>query len=541
MKIGRNQLCPCGSGRKYKKCCGAITRPPAPALEERAEHIRRLLDRNLAEERIRTRQQGLGRPIVSAKIGDYQFVGVGSTVHMVKDCQTFVDFLDRYIKVKLGAEWGQAEEAKPLGERHPLLQLHQAYADFRAASSAADGALSSAETTGAAAAFICLAYGLYLLDHNVELQERLIKRLRDRSNFQGAYYEVAVARMLIRAGFKLELEDETDPAVKHCEFSATSRSGKKYWVEAKMRAIAGVLGKSQMDGGSDKRPIQKLIPHLNQALAKPAKDERLIFIDLNTAEGLETPTAPSWRDAAGRRLEEYEFKELKAGERAYLFVTNFAYHIDLDSPPRGSMFPYGLGYDFGKPIRETLSQRYRREDRHRDAMAIMNAFQEDLAIPTTFDGSLPSETFGRSQRVLIGETYAFGGEDGKPPTIGTVESATVNEFKNEALIAIRIPDGGRKILVQPMTVDEMHDYDKHRDAYFGRISKSGRSTNDPYELFKWLLDNYKNTKREVILGFLKDNPKFSEWEALSDDDLPLAYCEALVRSAVAKSEPPPAI
>lgn len=21
-KIGRNQLCPCGSGRKYKKCCG---------------------------------------------------------------------------------------------------------------------------------------------------------------------------------------------------------------------------------------------------------------------------------------------------------------------------------------------------------------------------------------------------------------------------------------------------------------------------------------------------------------------------------------
>jgi len=22
-KVGRNSLCPCGSGRKYKKCCGA--------------------------------------------------------------------------------------------------------------------------------------------------------------------------------------------------------------------------------------------------------------------------------------------------------------------------------------------------------------------------------------------------------------------------------------------------------------------------------------------------------------------------------------
>jgi uncharacterized protein YecA (UPF0149 family) len=22
-KVGRNDLCPCGSGKKYKKCCGA--------------------------------------------------------------------------------------------------------------------------------------------------------------------------------------------------------------------------------------------------------------------------------------------------------------------------------------------------------------------------------------------------------------------------------------------------------------------------------------------------------------------------------------
>jgi hypothetical protein len=32
---------------------------------------------------------------------------------------------------------------------------------------------------------------------------------------------------LIRAGFKLELEDETDPAVKHCEFSARVEDGEK--------------------------------------------------------------------------------------------------------------------------------------------------------------------------------------------------------------------------------------------------------------------------------------------------------------------------
>ena len=24
-KVGRNDACPCGSGKKYKKCCGAAT------------------------------------------------------------------------------------------------------------------------------------------------------------------------------------------------------------------------------------------------------------------------------------------------------------------------------------------------------------------------------------------------------------------------------------------------------------------------------------------------------------------------------------
>jgi uncharacterized protein YecA (UPF0149 family) len=24
-KIGRNESCPCGSGKKYKKCCGSLT------------------------------------------------------------------------------------------------------------------------------------------------------------------------------------------------------------------------------------------------------------------------------------------------------------------------------------------------------------------------------------------------------------------------------------------------------------------------------------------------------------------------------------
>ena len=33
-KIGRNSLCPCGSGRKYKRCCGKEDRPARKAARQ---------------------------------------------------------------------------------------------------------------------------------------------------------------------------------------------------------------------------------------------------------------------------------------------------------------------------------------------------------------------------------------------------------------------------------------------------------------------------------------------------------------------------
>jgi hypothetical protein len=39
MRIARNDLCPCGSGKKYKKCClNAGAKPPSPSPRFRFEH-----------------------------------------------------------------------------------------------------------------------------------------------------------------------------------------------------------------------------------------------------------------------------------------------------------------------------------------------------------------------------------------------------------------------------------------------------------------------------------------------------------------------
>jgi hypothetical protein len=97
---------------------------------------------------------------------------------------------------------------------------------------------------GVVAAYLGAGYALYRLEHNAELQERLLKRLKDIGQFQGAYYELLVASVLIRAGFKLTLEDETDGKIKHCEFAAISgTTGKRYWVEAKCDLSRGCLVK----------------------------------------------------------------------------------------------------------------------------------------------------------------------------------------------------------------------------------------------------------------------------------------------------------
>jgi len=175
--------------------------------------------------------------------------------------------LDDYIKQVLDPSWGNAEIAKPLSERHPILQWYDVYCRYQNQTIKTPGVVHPARVTGIVTCYLGLAYNLYLLHHNVELQTRLLKRLKGPYNFQGAYYELIVASILIRSGFVLTLEDETDRASKHCEFAAVSKTGKRYWVEAKMRAVSGLLGKTDKDGTSDQNPISRMIRHLNAALA----------------------------------------------------------------------------------------------------------------------------------------------------------------------------------------------------------------------------------------------------------------------------------
>jgi hypothetical protein len=529
-KIGRNEPCPCGSGLKYKKCHANPGGPPAGKADSTVPNLQHILEQMRASERIRQAQQGLGRPIIALKSGDRQIVAVGNKVYFSNKWKTFPDFLAEYTKQKLGSDWGNAEIAKPLAERHPVIQWYDAYCKYQQATIKNPGEVCNANVTGIVACYLGLAYSLYLLDYNVEIQERLLGRLKDPANFQGAFYELFVANILIRAGFQLTLEDEGDGTSKHCEFAAVSReTGIKYWVEAKMGSVAGVLGKTQRDGGSGRKTLGRLIPHLNNALAKPAADERLIFIDLNVEPKFDRDNKPTWGDAAVKRIERYEANELQKGVTAYLFVTNIGFHRNLDSTPTPAALPFGLGIpDFNRPGYMRLSEIYRQKRKHIDAHHIGESFLNYTKFPTTFDGSLPSEAFGAaSSRVKIGESYLFqnvGGVD----MVGTVTYATVQESEKKAGIAVTFTDGTSRILMQPMTDAEFRDYKAHPDAYFGRILRVSKKAENQYELFEFFVEANKGLSRATLLQRLGRPADFDPLGVVSDADLLAEYCEALV-------------
>ena len=533
-KIRRNAQCPCGSGKKYKKCCGDPLKQTGEVLPKVSlpPHIAGAFRRNASDETIRIAQQGRGRPIISGKLGDYTVVATGNTVHWSKNWRTFTDFLCDYIKRTLGSDWGNAELAKPLEERHPILQWYDAFCRHQRSNQEKEGQLYSAPMTGVVYCYLGLAYSLYLLKHNVELQTRLVARLKDVKQFQGAYYELIVANCLIRAGFTLELEDEADQQVKHCEFAARSRvTGKRYWIEAKMRSVPGVLGKTNLDGSTSNDPTSRLSKHLGEALRKPAPDERIIFIDLN-AELVEYRETPVWLDQAVRRLEDRE-RDLVEGQNAYVFVTNMAFHRVLDSPNPGREFlVHGLGLsDFAKPGKIRLPDWYRQKQKHIDAHKIIDTFKTYPQIPDTFDGRPASEAFDKSQRLRVGETYFF--EDiGDEGVVGTVTSVGVIEGEKRAYVAIAPKDGGHAMILSSDLSDaELDDYRRYGDAYFGEAEIRHHECKDVFEFYEWLVSCYSKTPRERLLELAKDRPDIGRLRQLNQADIVLELCEGWAVSA----------
>lgn len=526
-KIGRNDSCPCGNGRKFKQCHG---RPefelPNLVLSANLEKQivaegRRRFEKHKVQEIQRQKQQGLGRPIISTEHKGYRFVAVGKRLHYGK-WKTFADFLGNYIKATLGGEWGNAEIAKALADRHSLMQWYDKICRLQATHAMAPGVLFSTPVTGAVSAYNRLAYNLYLIAHNGnDIQTRLIARLKNRGNFQGAFFETQVAAWLIKAEFELEFEDESDTSSSHCEFTATYMpTGEKYSVEAKSRETK--------PGGSTRTPVGN---QLRKALLKKAHHRRLVFLDLN--KSLLTP------EAAGRALDRAEYiigqsEDMQIDGQpappAYICITNMSDQYALDTTVVATMISF-IGYkihDFTGVEFPSLREAVRARERHWPMFQLLRSIEEHMEIPQTFGGELPSEVFVENPqpRLLVGNFYVVPGPDGVEVSAKLTSASVMN---GKAYSILQDPNTGMSwIGTFDLTPEELADYEKYRETYFGVHEKSGRKIETAVEMFDWLFDIYCHTPKEKLLELLAGHLDHEGLQDLEQNELAEILCERYV-------------
>ncbi len=324
MKIGRNDSCPCGSKKKYKKCCY-----PKPLIQILREVSAR-------PEQVDSQGKLIGRPFIQTEFKGKRVRAVGNRLyHSLPLEETFHEFLIRVLKDVVGLEWGQKESKKPTQEQHIIVRWIKEMGDlFRTGKGRPEddkGIIKSIEPSGNVRSLLCLAYDAYSVMHCGELPEALIGRLKNKDNFQGARYEIAVAAIFVRAGFDIEWVEEKQK--KHCEFVATHKQSKeKVAVEAKSRHRPGVLEVrgTLPDFKIVKTGVERVY---NRALKQqPQGLPFLMFIDLNLplTPGV-PPFSKRWFPEL-RALVEKHGKPTpeKPDKVTALFITNFSWHYSGD-------------------------------------------------------------------------------------------------------------------------------------------------------------------------------------------------------------------
>ncbi len=532
-KTGRNDPCPCGSEKKFKKCClnkttpetySAVSVKPIPFSEAPPELLKAIQEQKVLDEQM-IAQQGRGRPIISTEYRGRRLVEIGGEIFDAGESKTFHDVLPKYLLSILENEWIKVELKKELSERHPILQWHESMVKYQKENFKVPGKIQSVSMTGAMYALLGLAYNLYLLAHNSELQNRLINRLKHKDHFIGAHYEIYVAACFIKAGFEIVLEDEEDPTSSHCEFIATHKvSGRKFSLEAKAR----ILGKKSAT----------ISNQLYNALKKDAAHERIIFIDINMPEQATDFQSTKWMQEASKDLRQAEIRLKVNGNPAppaYVFLTNQPNHYDLENIGSGREI-LAEGYKIPdwkvdtsfSDLREAINSR----DRHKEVFDLFDSLKEHNKIPATFDGEIPEFAFGgkalNDQRLIVGKKYIIPDENGKE-TVGTLLDPLVREENGKYIVYANyeLQNGKQVLCKNELSESEIAAYKQHPDTFFGIYKQQKRVAKDPLDLYDFFYASFLNTSKEKLLELMKNYLNYDDLLNMSQEELAKLYCEGL--------------
>ncbi len=224
------------------------------------------------------------KPIISAEGNGIRFVAVGNTTgYRLKSSETFPDFLLWYIWEVFDSDWIKQQKFQAPENLHTLIKWFRSFRkSYRSQSEGKTDIIIDYHFNGAAKALVSLAYDLFTVENNLYLPPILLHRLRNAQQFQGARYELFCICALLRGGFSVEFEDETDGTTSHPELIATHLStGTKIAVEAKSKHRKGILGMPGERVPDEKLRFGNVRKLLNDAVSKNVNIPLIIFFDVN--------------------------------------------------------------------------------------------------------------------------------------------------------------------------------------------------------------------------------------------------------------------
>ena len=489
------------------------------------DDIEKAFKRKQAKQRQIENEQGLGKPIISEKVGENRFVAVGSRLFVSNKWKTFHDFLFEYIKSIFPKDWGNDELKKPLQERHPILQWYEASTTYLNSKLLKRGEINKTYATGAIVLYIDLAYNLYLISHNKHLQNSLINRLIKKDQFQGAYFETFVAGTFIKAGFDIDFENEDDPKDTHCEFTATHKVTKeKYSVEAKSREP----NKRNLNIGNQ----------LYKALKKKADNTRIVFIDLNArVDSSERNKKETLIEAikSCRKKEATLNINGKPAPKAYIIIVNHTYRYGLDDIDCTSL---GVGEGFKIPdfkfdtkfrtLREMINSR----EKHSEIYDLLDSMTKHRMAPISFDGEFPEfDEVESKNRLLIGEKYILP-ENGRSIVAELIGAEVIKKDK-AAICIFKTEEGKTVIYTCPLSDKEFEAFLDHSETFFG-VAKSPSEAKDPVDLYYWLMNSYKNIEKEKLIEYMRRAGISPIETSLSRNKLLEIYCERMAENILSQ-------
>ncbi len=211
------QPCHCGSGVRYDECHYRRDKAAQGAIKvfQKKEKAREIF---ISEHGHIRRPQLL-------KSGDRHIVAIGNQLfrQINPGPYNFVNAVIDYALHVFGDDFLETEENKPFEDRHPAIQWLHASGDHHNKTLAREDAKPKDFQFGIGAAWTRLAYDLYTIRDNADLQKIMRKRILNIDTFQAARHELWVAALFVAAGFEINFENEADNSKRHPEFIAVEK------------------------------------------------------------------------------------------------------------------------------------------------------------------------------------------------------------------------------------------------------------------------------------------------------------------------------